>query len=151
MIPRHPVLKNGTLMKDTRGKSFITIIITVAVLAFILRFVVEGIINRSMTLNEAAAQETLKLISAALENYAKANQGAYPVDISALTKPSPPYLDKDYIAQPPFRGYDYSCSRLDQSGYSCSAVPVKCGLTGKLNYNVTTGGIFVSGECSKKE
>ena len=138
-------------MKGNQGKSFITIIITVAVLAFVLRFIVEGIINRNMELNEAAAQDTLKLISAAIENYAKDNQGAYPADILSLTKPSPPYLDKDYIDQPPFRGYDYSCSRLEQSGYSCSAVPAKCGLTGNFNYNVTTGGIFVSEECSKKE
>jgi len=138
-------------MKDKRGKSFVTIMIVIALLALILRIVVEALINRNMALNQSNAQGTLKLISAALENYAKDNQGAYPANFSLLAKPQPPYLDRDYLAQSPIKGYNYSCPRLEPSGYSCSAAPKKCGFDGKIAYNVTTGGIAVLEECSKKE
>jgi type II secretory pathway pseudopilin PulG len=138
-------------MQDKRGKSFITIMIVIAILALVLRIVVEGLIQRNMALNQSNAQATLKLISAAIENYAKNNQGTFPADFSVLTKPSPPYLDRDYISQSPVKGYIYSCPRLEPSGYSCYATPSICKLTGKLVYNVTTGGIAVFEECSKKE
>lgn len=148
---RRPVLKKEERMESQRGKSFVTIMIVIAILALVLRVAIEGLIQRNMALNQSNAQSTLKLISAAIENYAKNNQGAFPADLTVLTKPSPPYLDRDYVFQSPVKGYIYSCPRLEPSGYNCYATPSKCNLTGKLTYNVTTGGIAVFEECSKKE
>lgn len=125
--------------------------IAIALLAFVLRVSIEGLINRNMDLNESNAQATLKLIAAALESFAKNNQGAYPSSLLSLTKAQPAYLDKDYVGLSPYKGYIYNCQRLEASGYSCNAVPAKCRLTGKIVYNVTTGGIAVFEECNKKE
>jgi hypothetical protein len=109
------------------------------------------LIKINIAQNESYAQTTLKLISAALESYANNNRQIYPSSITSLTQPKPPYLDKDYLALSPLRGYSYSCSRLESSGYNCSAVPSRCRLTGGTLYTVTTGGLIVSEECNTKE
>ena len=125
--------------------------IVIATCALLLRIVIDRVIKINIAQNESTAQGTLKLIATALENYSNDNRGGYPEDLSLLTKPSPPYLDKDYITQSPFKGYNYSCLRLEASGYNCSASPARCKLSGNLVYNITTGGILVSEECNKKE
>jgi type II secretory pathway pseudopilin PulG len=138
-------------MGNKKGKSFVTIMIITAVTALILRVAIKQIIKMNIAQNESDASATIRLISAALENYAKENRGIYPVKLSVLTQNKPPYLDKDYIGSSPIKGYDYDCTRLESSGYSCSAVPVKCRLTGKIIYTVITGGSLMSEECVKKE
>lgn len=141
-------------MKDNKSRSFVAIIIITAVFALILRATVEQLIKINIAQNEANALSTLKLISAALENYAKDNQGIFPANLSILTiltQTNPVYLNKDYIKESPTKGYSYSCSRLDSSGYNCSASPVKCKTTGKIVYNISTGGLFVSESCKKEE
>lgn len=136
--------------KDTRARSFVAIMITIALSALVLRFATERIIKFSIAQNESYASETLKLLSAALDNYAKDHLGTYPASISVLTQSQPSYLGKDYLAQSPIKGYDYDCLRLEASGYSCSAQPVKCGLTGNRIYTMSTGAVLVSEECGKK-
>lgn len=138
-------------MKDTRARSFVTIMIVIAVSALLLRISIERIIKMNISQNESNASATLKLISTALENYAKDNLGVFPSSLSVLTQTNPPYLDKDYIDESPIKGYNYTCPRLEPSGYSCSARPVRCNITGKVIYTVTTGRSFASEECSKKE
>jgi competence protein ComGC len=138
-------------MRKTSAKSFVTIMIVVAVLALLLRIVIDSIIKFNITQNESNAQGTLKLISAALENYSKDHNGIYPVSLSALTKSKPAYLDKDYNLEPTSKGYNYGCSRLDASGYSCFASPNICKLTGKVVYTVASGSLLVSQDCEKKE
>ncbi len=125
--------------------------IVIAISSLVLRISLEQLIKFNIAQNESNAQTTLKLISAALENYAKDHLGAYPDKLSLLNQDSPRYLDKDYLTESPAKGYDYSCPRLESSGYSCAANPVKCNLTGKTTYTVTTGGLIVSEECIKKE
>ncbi len=125
--------------------------VVVASAALLLRFAIVHIIKFSISYNESNAAATLKLISTAFENYAKDHLGAFPTDFSQLVEEDPPYLDKNYIAHSPVRGYNYSCSRVEQSGYNCTALPIRCNLTGKTIYTITTGGIFVSEACSKKE
>lgn len=138
-------------MQYSSSRSFVIIMVVIAICALVLRFGIEQLIKINITQNESNASGTLKLISAALENYAKDHNGAFPANISLLTKDSPPYLDKDYIAESPARGYSFSCLRLETSGYSCLATPVKCRLTGKMIYTVTTGGLLIYEECSQKE
>lgn len=139
------------IMKDRKGRSFITIIVGIALLVLILRIAIEQMIKLNISQNESNAQSALKLISTALENYAKDNQGVYPTSLLVLSQKNPPYLDKNYLRQSPIKGYNYSCSRLEPTGYSCAAIPVKCNLTGKKIYSITTGGSFLSEECKAKE
>jgi len=142
------------MMREKQGKSFVVIMLVIAISAFILRIALEKIIKFSISSNEANASATLKIISVALENYAKDNHGSYPANLSALIQGKPAYLDKDYLKQSPLmgyiKGYVYDCPHLDASGYSCSAVPLKCGLTGKLIYKVSTAGLIISEDCDKK-
>jgi len=126
------------------------IMIVIAFLALVLRFGIDRIIKFNISQNESNAQGTLKLISAALENYALDNQGIYPINLSLLTKSKPPYLDRDYIILSPSKGYNYGCSRLEPSGYSCYASPVRCKLSGTVVYTITTGGLLVSENCETK-
>lgn len=138
-------------MRDTKARSFVAIIVIIAVSSLILRVAIEQVIKINITQNESDASGNLKLISTALENYAKDHLGVFPLDISVLTKTSPAYLDKDYIASSPVKGYNYSCTRLEPSGYSCSATPTRCGLTGNMIYTISSGGLLISEECNKKE
>ncbi|MEI6831816.1 MAG: hypothetical protein WCK61_03820 [Candidatus Omnitrophota bacterium] len=138
-------------MKDKKGKSFVAIMVTIALLALFLRVVSERIIKITNSQNESNARTTLKLISIALENYARDNHGIYPSSISILSQAKPDFLDRDYVGQSPIKGYSYSCPRLNESGYNCYARPLRCNLTGKITYSVTTGSLLVSEECDRKE
>lgn len=138
-------------MKDTRGHSFVTIMIVIALFAFFLRIAIEQVMMVNITQNESSAAATLKLISTALENYSKDNKGIYPDTIPVLTKGSPVYLEKDYALLSPIKGYIYACPRIETSGYICTAIPLKCKVTGKNTFTITTGGSLSSEDCSKKE
>ncbi len=138
-------------MKDSEGRSFVTIMIIIALSSLLLRITIERIIKINIEQNESNTQVTLKLVSAALENYSKDNHGFFPATLSLLTKTNPAYLDKDYIASSPIKGYNYVCSKMDPAGYNCSASPSKCNITGKMDFNITTGGLFVSERCDRRE
>jgi len=138
-------------MKNKKARSFVVIMIVIALSALLLRVVVDKAISLTCSQNESNAQSTLRLIATALENYAKDNRGVYPDKISVLTQSQPAYLDKDYVKQSPIKGYRYNCSRLDSGGYSCHALPTRCKLTGKTVFTVTTGSLLISEDCDKKE
>lgn len=136
-------------INNLKGTSVIVVAIVIAVFALSLRVIVIQLINKNMSQNESGAQATLKLISTALENYAKKNQSVYPSNLSILVKSKPSYLDRDYTQEPSVKGYNYSC-RIDASGYNCSAIPLKCKFSGRIVYSVSTGGLLISEECKKQ-
>lgn len=134
-------------MKNIQARSFITIMVFTAFFTLVLRIAVEQVIKFNITQNESSAEAALKLISAALENYAKDNQGIFPTNLAVLSQAAPTYLDKSYINQSSLKGYSYNCFKLEQTSYNCSVVPAKCRLTGNVTYTVTTGGDLVSEPC----
>ncbi|MFA5004856.1 MAG: hypothetical protein WC561_01860 [Candidatus Omnitrophota bacterium] len=138
------------MMLNTKAKSFITIMIVVALAALALRIFIHKIIRLNIQQNQSFAQNNLKLISTAMENYAKNNKGVYADSVALLTTSTPAYLGKDYIKDSPLRGYEYDCPRLDAKGYSCIAMPNNCKLSGETVYSVSTGGLFISESCDKK-
>jgi hypothetical protein len=135
---------------NNEARSFVTIMIIVALSALLLRTAIEKLIVYNVGQNQLLAKGNLKLLSTALENYAKDNMGAYPVNIELLTNNIPPYLEKNYLAVSMVRGYEYDCEHLDSTGYNCSATPVNCQLTGELTYVVSTGGLIIAERCDKK-
>jgi len=137
-------------MPNNKARSFVAIMIVVALVALLLRTAIQKLIIYNIEQNQLLAQVNLKLFSTALENYAKDNKGAYPVNIELLTKNEPPYLERNYLAASMVRGYEYDCQRLDSVGYNCSAAPVNCKLTGKMVYAVSTGGLIIAESCDKK-
>lgn len=151
MRPRKCPLLISTMINNINGRSFVAIMIVIALTSLILREVIGRIMRINISQNESNAQATLKLVSAALENYAKDHQGSFPTNLSLLTQANPAYLDEVYINAYPVKGYNYSCGRLEASGYNCQAMPVKCRQTGEKTYSITTGGLLVPEECSQKE
>lgn len=136
---------------NDKARSFVTIMIVIAISALLLRFGLGALISYTISQNESYASVTLKLVAAALENYAKDNQGFYPTSVSALTSARPAYLDKNYTLQSPQKGYSYMCVRLESTGYTCIAAPLHCKLTGNTIYTITTGNVLVSESCDLKE
>jgi type II secretory pathway pseudopilin PulG len=124
--------------------------IVIAFSALTLRIILEKLIQINIAQNESNAQTVLRLISTALENYSRDNQGVYPKSLSVLTQSKSPYIKED-ITGTPQRGYSFDCARLQPSGYSCSATPTSCRLSGKKIYKVSTGSFLESEECDKKE
>jgi type II secretory pathway pseudopilin PulG len=138
-------------MRRRRGMTFVTVMIVVALTALFLRFAIEQLIGWNIAQDESNARETLKLISTALENYAKDHMGGYPGNLTALYGSQPPYIEKSYAKMGTVKGYAFDCSVLDPGGYSCSASPSRCRLTGKTVFRVTTGGSMTADLCSPRE
>ena len=130
-------------MKTHKGRSFVTLMLIIAITALLLRIAIEQVIRFNVAQNESNAQANMKLMSTAFENYAKDHLGRYPESVLALTQASPQYIDKDYIEFSPLKGYNYTCPRLDDSGYNCYASHTHCNLSGGKIFNITTGGLFV--------
>jgi len=139
------------MIKNKKARSFVSIMVTIAVIALFLRFSIEQLINLNISQNESNAQDTLKLISTAIENYAKDHHGVFPTNLSVLTQTDPPYIDKEYIGLSYIKGYNYNCLSLDASGYTCQAEPARCGLSGKKIFTITTTGTLTTTECAEKE
>jgi hypothetical protein len=139
------------MLQKKKGRSFVGIMIFIAVIALFLRFGIEQVIKITISQNESFAQETLKLLATALENFAKDHLGVFPKSLSALIENNPPYIKKEYINLSYAKGYNYNCFRLEPAGYSCSASPLRCNLTGINTYTVSIGGYLVSEPCGKKE
>lgn len=137
-------------MLNNKARSFVVIMIAIALGALLLRLVIHRAIKFTVEQNQLYAQGNLKLLSTALENYAKDNKGVYPQSFSLLMQGQPAYLGKNYIVDSPLRGYEYDCARLDPTGYNCQASPTSCRLTGSTIYSVSTGGLIISESCDKK-
>ncbi len=136
---------------NKKAKSFVLIMVGIALVSFLLRFTIKKTIDVVCVQNEGLAAATLKSIAVALDNYARDNKGVYPVSFSLLISANPSYLDRDYIAESPIKGYTYTCSRMDASGYNCYSFPSRCALTGRVAFTATTGNILISEDCKKKE
>lgn len=138
-------------IRHQRALSFVAIMIIVSLVALFLRFSIEQLIKLTITQNQAYAQDRLKLISTALENYARDHRGVFPASLAVLIQSNPPYIGKEYVNINVSKGYSFSCPQLEPSGYNCYAAPTKCNFTGKITYAVTIGGLLTSEECAKKE
>lgn len=137
-------------MFNRKARSFVTIMMVVAFCGLLLRLAIHKIIIYNIQQNQLLAQVNLKLLSTALENYAKDNKNLYPENIDSLTKNKPAYLERNYLAVASVRGYEYDCQRLDPGGYNCSATPLDCKFSGKMVYSVSTGGLIIAEGCDKK-
>lgn len=139
------------MIPGNKGKSFVTIMVIIALSALLLRIAIEKALVITCAQNEAAAQASLKAMATALDNYARDHKGIYPQSTATLVKSEPIYLDRDYIAESPMKGYIYNCARLDESGYSCYAFPQRCGFSGNSSFTVTTGNLLISENCREKD
>jgi len=102
-------------MGNNKARSFVVIMIVIALAALILRIAIVQFINFTVIQNEANAQETLKLIATAIENYAKDHHGVFPTSLEALIQVKPAYIEKEYLSLSYEKGYNFNCLRLETS------------------------------------
>jgi prepilin-type N-terminal cleavage/methylation domain-containing protein len=94
--------------------------------------------------NESAAQANLKVMSAAIENYA-ATTGNYPTAEANLTGANPPYLSQAHCGLS-MQGYSYTCT-FAANAYTLNANPVGCGTSGSQKFTIVTGGTLNANGC----
>jgi hypothetical protein len=138
-------------MGSRKARSFVVIMIVISLTALILRIAIVQFVNFTIVQNEASALEKLKLLATAVENYAKDHRGVFPTSLEALVQSSPAYIEKEYISLSYDKGYNFNCLRLESSGYTCSASPSRCKISGKKTFTMTTGQALTAEECAKKE
>ncbi|MDD5347245.1 MAG: type II secretion system protein [Candidatus Omnitrophica bacterium] len=138
-------------MMNRRGRSLVVFMIVIALAALVLRFAIMQVITFRIAQNEADAEESLKLVTTALENFANDHDHAYPASLEALAAATPPYIKSEYLGPSYTRGYVFNCLRVEPSGYTCTVMPVRCGLTGIKTFTVTTGQVVTAESCNIKE
>lgn len=140
-------MKKGIYKAEVKGFTLVEILIVIAIVSILVTIAIPHLVRAKMNAQEVAAQATLKAIAAACENYSAANSGIYPTVMADLIGVTPPYLSKDYTAAS-YQGYDYDCVPLEESGYTCTAIPTTCGQTGPRDFVITTGSILTSVMCT---
>lgn len=134
-------------MKTYSGFTLVEIMIVVAIVALLAGIAVPNMLRARIEANEANAKATLRAIATACEIYATTNNGPYPTSIDVLTEGSAPYLTEDYTASQ-IHGYNFACTTMTNSSYSCTATPAACGRTGAHTFTIVTGAVLSSADCS---
>ncbi len=94
-IPGEKVVR----LKNRSAFTLVEIMVVVGIIALLAALVMPNLVRTRKAGNEAAALAALKAISSALETYVIQND-RYPVDVTALTAASPPYLHKNFFGGP---------------------------------------------------
>ena len=128
-------------------KSFFTLIelvIVIVIIGVLATIAFPKITQAYRVGNESSAQASLKIISAAIENYV-ATTSNYPAAEANLTGANPAYLNRSYCGLS-IQGYHYNCN-FQSNGYSINAAPVSCGSSGSQKFTITTGGAATASGC----
>jgi type II secretory pathway pseudopilin PulG len=112
----------------------------IAVIGLLAAIAIPNLLRARTAANEASAQAIIRSIATAAETYAVSNNGQYPVSSSSLREFLPSITDYENNR---VSGYSYSLN-LNSSGYEISAYPVTCGVTGRKNYQIKSGGNGIS-------
>lgn len=130
--PIHGQLKEGPVSapKPLAPAAIIAIVIAVAILpmSLLAAIAIPNLLRARLMANQSAAKAKVITISTAIETYASANQGRYPLDEYELLHADPPYLSGRYHNKD-VQGYNYTLD-LNAEGYVITAMPTSCGVTG---------------------
>ena len=127
-------------MKNAKGFTLVEIMIVVAIIALLAAIAIPNLLRAKLSANDALAKGTLRSLSTASEAFATANSGNYPLDITALTGATPPYMNSAYCGQT-LSGYTYACT-FAAGSYSYAATPGTVGTSGTTTYTISTGGVL---------
>jgi Tfp pilus assembly protein PilE len=120
-------------------------IILIPIIAIAVAIFIPGFVRGHLRANESSAQTALKTISVAYENF-YVDKGAYPASVDDLANADIPYIDEDY-ASGSYRGYNISCRIIGSEGYTCTAAPVNCGVSGSRVFVIDDTGTLYDEEC----
>jgi hypothetical protein len=117
----------------------------IGVIALLAAIAIPNFLKARANINDAAAKATVRTISTAIEAYAAANNGKYPISESVLVNENPQYLLRSY-SNGVVLGYKYLLD-LDSNLYRIVAKPESCGATGTKILTIKTGGVIQEEEC----
>ncbi|MBU0694496.1 MAG: DUF4190 domain-containing protein [Candidatus Omnitrophica bacterium] len=120
-------------------------IILIPIIALLSAIAIPNFLRARMNASNASAEATLRALSTAAESYATVNKGEYPLSVFDLTTAEPPYLSRNYLAEP-HQGYKFTCD-FNPSSYECKATPETCGTTGTKIYIIKAGGEISQSDC----
>lgn len=127
---------------NRKGFTLVEIMIVVAIIALLAAIAIPNLLSAKKTANTAAAKANIRALSTAAEVYATGHNGAYPVDVAAIS----PYITPATTlcastAAAPVQGYVYDCTGLSATGYTLTATPAS-ETAGDKSYSVSTGGVI---------
>lgn len=118
------------------------IMIVVAVIALLAAFAIPNLLRARHNANETAAIGAMRTLSSALEMYRAAqNPPAYPLNLSLLSRSSPPYVSPTLTGGVPRQGYVFTYTRITADQYLLNASPQAVGTTGSRYFYVDDAGI----------
>ena len=117
----------------------------VALIGLLAAIAIPNLLRARGTANEALAKATARVISTALETYATANSGQYPIVEHSLVGGENALLPQTYDNKV-IAGYKYSIN-LDTGSYRIIVKPESCGTSGVKTYTIDTGGVMQESNC----
>lgn len=138
------ISKEGNNLKG-RDLAIRGILLGVLGMLISIAIILPSILGAREASNQQTATASVRTISDALETYAKANNGKYPMSESALVDGNAPYLSKSYDNQV-IHGYRYLLE-LNTNSYKVVAKPEKCGTKWTKVITMVTGGVVQEQEC----
>ena len=134
------------MMKRARAFTLVEIMIVVAIIALLAAIAIPNLLRARLNANDAAAKASLQALVTAVESYA-AGEGNYPDNESDMTSANPKYLNEAICGEEK-HGYNFTCTTLDTTEYNITATAVSCNTSGSNVYNVGTGNVWTTIDCT---